>query len=44
MATDTCFSGFVENGHKLASVGVASSEVVSSCAMIFSGCEAGLQL
>ena len=44
MATDTRFSGFLDHGHRLALVGVASFETVSSCAVTFCGSEAGLLL
>ena len=51
MATDKlvlggmdCSSDFLDHGHRLALVGVASSKTVSSCAVTFCGSEAGLLL
>ena len=51
MATDKmvlggmdCLSDFLDHGHRLALVGVASFETVSSCAVTFCGSEAGLLL
>ena len=44
MATDTRFSGLIDNDSHLTLVGGASSEAVSSRAVTFCGSEAGLLL
>ena len=41
MATDTCFTGFLDSDHRLALVRVVT---VSSCAVTFCGSEAALPL